>query len=109
MASFVREESGIAVSGELTPGDTDELVRQACELMDAEASQLLLDLRKADSDGSSFIGAVAQLGAEARARSKLLVVRADGRLADMLVWAGLHRVVTLHVSGSPPQPQPPVQ
>ena len=35
------------------------------------------------------------------------VERADGHLADMLVWAGLHRVVTLYVSG--PTSQTPVQ
>jgi len=98
MATFVLEGNGLVTSGEVSAEEIDELIAHGSELLKGDAPQVLLDMRKATQDGSSFIGAVAQLGAEAKARSKSLIVRANGRLADLLVWAGLHRVVTLYVS-----------
>lgn len=100
MATFAREGNGLTVSGELAAEDIDELVVRGRELLDAEAPKILLDIRKAVHRGSTFIGAIAQLGAEARTRSKTLIVRAQGQIADVLVWAGLHRVVTLYVADS---------
>ena len=106
MATFVLEGDGLTATGEITAEEIDELIARGLELLDSEAPKVLIDVRKAVQGGSSFIGAIAHLGAEARSRAKPLVVRAEGRLADMLVWAGLHRVVTLYVSNNP---TPPVQ
>ncbi len=106
MATFVREGNGLTAAGEITAEEIDELIAHGQELLDTGAPEVLIDVRQAMQGGSSFIGAIAQLGADARSRSKSLVVQAEGRLADMLVWAGLHRVVTLHVSNNP---NPPVQ
>ena len=106
MATFVREGNGLTASGDMSTEEIDRLIAHGQELLESDAPQVLLDVRKAAQEGSSFIGAIAHLGAEARARSKSLIVRADGRLADMLVWAGLHRVVTLYVSSNP---NPPAQ
>lgn len=100
MVSYAREGNGLKVSGTIGSHDMDEFLKQGGELLQAEAPQLLLDIRQAVPDDSSFLGVVAQLGAEARAASKTLIVRAQGRVADLLVWAGLHRVVTLYV-GTP--------
>ena len=69
------------------------------ELFDADGPDILLDIRGAEPEDSSFVGVVAGFGAGARLRSKTLTVRAAGRAADLLVGAGLHRLVTLHVSG----------
>jgi hypothetical protein len=104
MATFVREGNGLTASGDISTEEIDKLIAHGQELLESEAPRLLLDIRKAAQEGSSFIGAIAHLGAEARARSKTLIVRADGHLADMLVWAGLHRVVTLYVSNNTPAP-----
>lgn len=100
MVTFAREGNGLTVSGELAAEDMDEFVRRGMELVQSDAPQVLLDIRQAEDQGSSFIGAVAEVGAAARSSSKRLIVRAEGRLADLLVWAGLHRVVTLYVAGS---------
>ena len=101
MATFASEGNGLVVSGKLAEDEMDELTRQAGELLDKEPPRLLLDIRRIESETSSLVGVVAELGAEARKRSKTLIVRAEGRLADLLVWAGLQRVVTLHVSNIP--------
>ena len=98
MVSYGREGNGLRVSGLLGTDDTDELLNQGQELLKAEAPQLLLDIRQLEPADSSFLGVVAQLGAEAGNTSKTLIVRAQGRVADLLVWAGLHRIVTLYVS-----------
>jgi len=100
MATFVLEGNGLTASGEISNEEIDELIGHGRELLQGEAPQVLLDIRKAAQEGSSFVVAIAHLGAEAKARSKSLIVRADGRMADMLVWAGLHRVVTLYVSNN---------
>jgi len=100
MATFVLEGNGLTASGEISDDEIDELIGHGQKLLQCDAPQVLLDMRRAAQEGSSFIGAIAHLGAEARALSKSLIVRADGRMADMLVWAGLHRVVTLYVSNS---------
>lgn len=101
MATFVREGNGLTASGEMSTEEIDQLIVHGQALLDSDAPQVLIDVRKATQEGSCFIGAIAHLGAEARSRSKSLIIRADGRLADMLVWAGLHRVVTLYVSNDP--------
>ena len=106
MATFVLEGNGLTASGDMSTEEIDQLIQHGEELLGTSAPQVLIDIRKTTQENSSFIGAIAHLGAEARARSKSLIVRADGRLADMLVWAGLHRVVTLYVSNNP---TPPVQ
>jgi anti-anti-sigma regulatory factor len=106
MATFTREGNGLTATGELAPEEIDDLVSRGQELLDLEAPQVLIDIRKTTHQGSTFIGAIAQLGADARARSKSLIVRAEGQMADMLVWAGLHRIVTLYVSSSPSGPPP---
>ena len=100
MASYERKGNGLTVSGPVSKDEIDELLKQGMELLVAEAPRVLLDIRKAELNDSSFVGAVAQLGAEARSNSKSLIVRADGKIADLLVWAGLHRVVTLYVSNT---------
>ena len=101
MATFASEGNGLVVSGKLAGDEMDELTRQAGELLDKEPLRLLLDIRQVEAATSSLVGVVAELGAEARKRSKTLIVRAEGTVADLLVWAGLHRVVTLYVSNAP--------
>lgn len=101
MATFASEGNGLVVSGKLADDEVDELTKWTGELLGKEPPRLLLDIRRIESENSSLVGVVAELGAEARKRSKTLIVRAEGRLADLLVWAGLHRVVTLYVSNSP--------
>ncbi len=101
MASYVRGEGILRVTGELLTDDLGELIAQGAWLLDSDRAELTLDLEALEPIDSSFIGVLAQLGADARARSKTLVIRATGRVADMLSWAGLHRVVTLHISAAP--------
>lgn len=101
MASYVRGEGILKVTGDLLADDLDELVAQGAWLLDSDRAEVTLDLDALDPIDSSFIGVLAQLGADARASSKTLVIRASGRAADMLSWAGLHRVVTLHISPAP--------
>ncbi|MHC4200794.1 MAG: STAS domain-containing protein [Planctomycetota bacterium] len=101
MATFASEGNGLVVSGKLAEDEMDELTRQVGELLGKEPPRLLLDVRQIETESSTLVGVVAELGAEARKRSKTLIVRAEGRLADLLVWAGLHRVVTLYVSNAP--------
>ena len=101
MATYVRDEGTLRVGGELSADDLDDLIAQGAWLLDCDPAELTLDLEALDPIDSSFIGALAQLGADARARRKRLVVQASGRVADMLSWAGLHRVVTLHISPTP--------
>ena len=114
MPSFEIVLNELAVTGELGPDDMDLLVREghgllgavgAVGAMGAEGTEVVLDMRGASPSGSAFIGAVAQIAMEARTRSKALVVRATGRTADWLVWAGLHRVARLDVSGTRPAAQ----
>jgi ABC-type transporter Mla MlaB component len=100
MATFASEGNGLVVSGKLAEDEMDELTKQASELLAKEPPRLLLDVRQIETETSALVGVVAELGAEARKRSKTLIVRAEGRLADLLVWAGLHRVVTLYVSNA---------
>ena len=101
MASFVSEGNSLVVSGTLDADEMDEFLKRGSDLLGKEVPRLLLDIREVEPQGSSLVGVVAELGAEARACSKSLIVRAEGRLADLLVWAGLHRVVTLYVSNTP--------
>ncbi len=101
MASYVRGEGILRVTGDLLADDLDDLIVQGAWLIDSDRAEVTLDLETLEPIDSSFIGALAQLGADARARSKTLVIRASGRVADMLSWAGLHRVVTLHISSAP--------
>ena len=69
MATFVREGNGLTASGEMSTEEIEQLIAHGQELLESEAPQVLLDVRKAAQEGSSFIGAIAHLGAEARARS----------------------------------------
>ncbi len=101
MAAYVRSDGLLKVEGRVAAEDLDELVEQGTWLLDSGPAELTLDLEALDAQDSSFIGVVAKLGAEASAGSKKLTVRAKGRAADMLSWAGLHRVVTLHISPTP--------
>jgi len=98
MTSYAIEGNGLTVNGSIASEGLDEFVRQGMTLLDIPVPQLILDIRDTAQEDSAFLGAIAQLGAEARARSKTLVVRANGRTADVLVWAGLHRIVTLYIS-----------
>lgn len=100
MATFSREGNGLVVSGPLGPAQMDEFITQGLELLGTNVPQVMLDIRRVEHSDSSLIGALARIGAEARARSKSVIVRASGPAADLLVWAGLHRIVTLYVSGS---------
>ena len=96
-----RGEGVLKVEGPISSDDLDELIAQGAWLLDSGAAELTLDLEGASPVDSSFIGAIAQLGSDAHAKSRKLVVRASGRAADMLSWAGLHRLVTLHISRAP--------
>jgi ABC-type transporter Mla MlaB component len=100
MAEFRRDGSTLLVSGALSSDELDSLLREGHALFEDPSPEILLDLTAARPDDSSFVGAVAQLATDARSRSKTLTVRASGRAGDLLVWAGLHRVVTLHVEPS---------
>jgi len=101
MATFSREGNGLTVSGRLDVDQMDEFIARGQDLLAAPVPQVILDIRQMSHESSSLIGAVAQLGAEARSKAKSLIVRANGPMADLLVWAGLHRVVTLYVSATP--------
>lgn len=101
MAEFVRSGNELKVSGLLSAQEYDQFMAYGSDLASAEAPELILDIKAASFEDSSFVGVIAQLGGEARSRSKTLIVRAAGRPADLLVWAGLHRLVTLHVSAEP--------
>ena len=101
MASYVRGTGTLRVGGELSSEDLEDLISEANWLLGSGPAELTLDLDAVDPIDSSFLGAVAQLGSDARSKSKTLIVRASGRTADMLSWAGLHRVVALHISPAP--------
>jgi anti-anti-sigma regulatory factor len=100
MTNYSLEGNSLAVSGELANELLDEFVDRGLALLDIPVPQVILDIRQTSQADSAFLGAIAQLGAEARTRAKTLVVRAQGRTADVLVWAGLHRIVTLYISNS---------
>jgi anti-anti-sigma regulatory factor len=100
MTTYEIEGNSLSVSGALSTDRLDEFVQQGMALLDIPVPQVILDIRQTSQEDSAFLGAIAQLGAEARTRSKTLVVRAMGRTADVLVWAGLHRIVTLYISSS---------
>ncbi len=101
MATYVRGTGILRIGGDLSSYDLDDLVSEGTWLLDSGPEEVTLDFDAATPIDSSFIGAVAQLGSDARAKSKTLVVRASGRAADMLSWAGLHRIATLHISPAP--------
>jgi hypothetical protein len=101
MASFSRGDGVVGVKGSISTDDLEAFIEHGNWLLGAESKVVTLDLSAMNPDESSFVGAVAQLGTEAHRRSKTLVVKATGRAADMLSWAGLHRVVTLHISSVP--------
>lgn len=101
MAEFVREGGTLSVSGRLSAEDFDALLARGRELLAVETREPVLDMRGAAAEDSKFVGAVAQLGAEACARDKNLIVRASGRAADLLVWAGLYRVAILKIAREP--------
>ena len=101
MPTYVRGDGILQVAGDVSTDDLDELLAQGAWLLECGPAELTLDLEALKPLDSSFIGALAQIGADARAREKSLVVQASGRVADMLSWAGLHRVMTLHISCAP--------
>ena len=101
MAKYSRGDGVVKVEGAISSDDLDDIIAHGAWLLDSGPSEVTLDLEAANPVDSSFIGAIAQLGSDARAKSKKLVVRASGRAADMLSWAGLHRLVTLHIARAP--------
>lgn len=101
MATFERGEGTLSINGSISAEGLDELIAHGSWLLDSGPSEVTLDLNGVKPIDSAFIGAIAQLGSEARAKSIELVICASGRAADMLSWAGLHRLVTLHISSVP--------
>ena len=101
MAKCSRGDGVVKVEGAISADDLDDIIAHGTWLLDSGPSEVTLDLEAANPVDSSFIGVIAQLGSDARAKSKKLVVQASGRAADMLSWAGLHRLVTLHISHAP--------
>jgi len=101
MTTYSLEGNSLAVNGSINNEELDEFVNKGMGLLDIPVPQVILDIRETSHGDSSFLGAIAQLGSEARTRAKTLVVRATGKTADVLVWAGLHRVVTLYISSEP--------
>lgn len=88
----------ILIRGHVASEELDSMLKEVRALLGARGGELVLDMRSASVDGSFFIGTIGRLAIEARARAKKLVIKADGRIADWLVWAGLHRVARLDVS-----------
>jgi anti-anti-sigma regulatory factor len=101
MVEYQLEGNSLAVTGDLVTEGLDEFVQQGMSLLEREAPKLILDIRATSQGDSAFLGAIAQLGAEAKTRDKTLIVRATGKNADVMVWAGLHRIVTLYISSEP--------
>ena len=92
----------LVVRGHVAGEGLASMLEKGRDLLDAGGRELVLDMRSASVDGSVFVGTIGRLALEARARSKTLVVRANGRVADWLVWAGLHKVARLDVSACAP-------
>ncbi len=92
----------LVVRGHVAGEGLSSMLEKGRDLLDAEGGELVLDMRSASVDGSLFVGTISRLALEARAHAKTLVVRANGRVADWLVWAGLHRVARLDVSACAP-------
>ena len=92
----------LVVRGHVVAEGLNSLLEKGRDLLDTEGRELVLDMRSASVDGSLFVGTISRLALEARARTKTLVVRANGRVADWLVWAGLHKVARLDVSACAP-------
>ncbi|MHC5059114.1 MAG: hypothetical protein ACYTKD_31045 [Planctomycetota bacterium] len=91
----------IIVWGLVAGGDLRELLACGKEILAGECDTVVLDLRSATFDSSEFVGAVAELAMEARARSKTFALRAAGRAADWQAWSGLQNIARLEVfSGS---------
>jgi hypothetical protein len=109
VAGFTAGPGRLGVSGSLGVDELDEFLRRGRDLLGGAGPEFELDMIAVSPEASAFIGVVAQLGLEARSRSKKVIVRATGRTADWLVWSGLHRIVSLHVSspGSVPQSAAP--
>lgn len=130
MASYALQGNELSVTGTLSRRDQDELLTRGQELLDGRRrgqsagvsgalvrpshgpgapddrggtppSQVVLDLRRVSLEDSSFLGMIAELALRAQQSGKTLVVRAAGRPADLMAWAGLHRVVTLELSSTP--------
>jgi hypothetical protein len=100
-ATVDADESKLEVRGDLGQTELRDLLANGRRLLDGFAAErLILDMRRANTADSSFIGTVAELALEAKSRSKELVVCASGRAADWLVWAGLHKIAGLDVSAT---------
>jgi hypothetical protein len=98
MATYEREGDVLKVSGAVSSEDLGAFFDRGVELVRDAGSEAVVDVTGVSLEDSSFIGTIADLGSQARLLSKTLTVRAAGRTADLLVWAGLHRLLTLRVS-----------
>ncbi|MHC5056427.1 MAG: hypothetical protein ACYTKD_17155 [Planctomycetota bacterium] len=102
MADFAQGTDHLTVSGPLRCEDFDHFLDCGRSVLDTAGSEVLLTFTDATVEDSKFIGAVAQFAAEARARSVGVTIRAQGRAADMLAWAGLHRLAALEIAATTP-------
>ena len=102
VATIDEHGSELVLRGHMAGEELDAMLRKGRELLSAGGGELVLDMRAASVDGSFFVGTVGRLALDARSRAKTLVIRANGRIADWLVWAGLHKVARLDVSACGP-------
>ena len=98
MAVFVIVDSTLTLTGSISRDEAHAFVAHSHKLLDCESDVVTVDLTGVHVADSSFLGMIAELAVEAGTRSKSLVIRATGKVADLVAWAGLHRIAKLELS-----------
>ena len=94
-AEFVREGSRLSVKGELRPDDETRYPEELSSLVNSGQFSLELDLTELDYVNSSYIGATSLAILMAKQSRKELTVIAGPKVARVLKFAGIDRLVEL--------------
>ena len=98
MADFVIVDSTLSVSGSIGRDEAQAFATHSHQLLESSSDMIIVDLTGVHAADSSFLGMIAELAVEVGSQSKTLVIRATGKVADLVAWAGLQRVATLELS-----------
>jgi anti-anti-sigma regulatory factor len=106
MVRFEISRNRLSISGRLRITDVDLLIEWCRGLLCSDYDEVTLDLSEAQTHSAAFVGAIAEISMQARAKGKVLIVKVAGRTADWLVHSGLHRVVRLQITGNESDQRP---
>lgn len=98
MAVYAIVDNVLSITGVITRSEAHAFVAHGRKLLDCDVEEVIVDLSGIHAEDSSFLGMIAELAVEAGSRPKKLVIRATGKVADLVAWAGLHRVAKLEIS-----------